>query len=146
MKRCCILAMSLSLLIVMVGFASGASLTVNLIGKYEGTANAVDAQTIIKKTPMIVRIAVQDGELFYGTVSFPNQPTWHDGAPINFNGVFYEGNLHLSGDQMLGAAKFLPTSPPQLSGNFQHPKADSQDKAVTGVFFLKRTSTNPNAP
>lgn len=146
MKRFFVLALSLSLLLVMTGLTSGASLTVNLVGKFEGTVSAVQDQSFIKKTSMILRIAAQDGALFYGSMSFPEQPNWNDGNPVNFNGVVDEGRLYLTGSQVVAGARFQPTVPPQLSGNLQHFPFDSQDKTVTGVFFLKRTSTNPSAP
>jgi hypothetical protein len=147
MKKIVGAAISLPLLLLLTGFAQAAALSVNLIGKWEGNAQAVEYQTYITSTPMIIRIMVQNGPLFHGTISFPNQ-TWNDGQPMNFNGAIYDGELHLTIDGGTLAGKFHQFAPYQISGCFQHPKKvdDPLDKAVTGVFVVKKTNSNPAAP
>ncbi len=139
MKRFFIAAISLSLLLLLAGFAQAAALTVNLVGKYEGNAQVVVA-TNYSTTPMVIRIFTQSGALFTGNVAFPNQPTWG----TTFNGAIFDGGFRITGREMVGDGKYLQSTPPCISGCFQSPGAPPDTPEVTGLFYLKRTSINPN--
>ncbi|RJR43635.1 MAG: hypothetical protein C4567_05355 [Deltaproteobacteria bacterium] len=143
MKRCFITAISLSLLLLLAGFGGAASLTTNILGKYEGNVQMVRGQSYMT-TPMVIRILNQNGALFYATVAFPNIP---DQGTSNINGVLYEGQVHFTGEYVTGAGRCTPSSPPYISGYFHSIAVyGSSEPAETGVFYLKRTSTNPTAP
>ncbi len=143
MKRVFVAAASLSLLLLLAGLAQAAPMTVNLIGKFEGTAKVVQNAGPPISTSMTLRITSQYGELFQCNVTFP--APYGDGTPSNLTGALYDGALQLTDNTVVVTGNFVPTTPPQISGCFHSLKiSQDQTSPETGVFLLKRTSTNPN--
>jgi hypothetical protein len=133
-------------LLITVAPAFPAELSINLVGKWQGTTNCVKydpsatpPQKYYSKT-LTIRLLNQNGDRFYGQTSNDKGATWMD-----FIGVISEGKLMMTNADTVMSANmpFLEGGYWRMIGYYQRPAKTDGGDFSTGKFTVHRTSLTP---